>query len=111
MCCSCMLSSRLSALGKILNDPPLGFPACDQWLHNICYGYDDAGHSLPDVFECYRCRAHNAELDAILEETRTREGEIKHALTDLQSLALFRRGTPSSLICVVAEDLLTRSTV
>ncbi|GAA5843567.1 hypothetical protein JCM5353_007487 [Sporobolomyces roseus] len=65
--------------------------SCDQWRHNVCYGYDDAGESLPDIFECYRCRAHTAELDAILEETKTREGEIKHALTDLQSLALFRR--------------------
>jgi len=72
------------------HSPP--FPACDQWRHNVCYGYDDAGESLPDIFECYRCRAHTAELDAILEETKTREGEIKHALTDLQSLALFRRG-------------------
>ena len=94
VCCSRGSTSSPSAEKSTTNSPRFAriFAACDQWRHNVCYGYDDVGESLPDVFECYRCLAHNAELDAILEETRTREGEIKHALTDLQSLALFRRG-------------------
>ncbi|GAA5884224.1 hypothetical protein JCM16303_002415 [Sporobolomyces ruberrimus] len=65
--------------------------SCESWRHNACYGYNEEDDTIPDVFTCYRCRAYAAGADESSRSSSTRLGEIKHALADLTSLALFRR--------------------
>ncbi|GAA5987827.1 hypothetical protein JCM5350_003160, partial [Sporobolomyces pararoseus] len=63
--------------------------SCESWRHNACYGYPESEDELPEIFTCYRCRAHDAAEDALLDDSRA--GDIQHALANLKSLALFRR--------------------
>lgn len=66
-------------------------PACEVWKHAICYGFEDArDSSIPDVFVCYHCRAEKGLAEASLQPEK--EAEITHALAELRSLTLFRRG-------------------
>lgn len=57
----------------------------------VCYGYlDSEDRRIPAEFLCYSCLAKAGTGDTLLNSQR--EGEVEKALTDLQSLALFRRG-------------------
>lgn len=59
----------------------------------VCYGYLDDDTRIPVEFLCYSCLAKAGTGDTLLNSER--EGEVEKALTDLQSLALFRRGENS----------------
>lgn len=61
------------------------------WKHAVCYGFEDARDSrIPDVFVCYHCRAEKGLAEATLQPEK--EARITHALAELRSLTLFRRG-------------------
>ncbi|GAA5978427.1 hypothetical protein JCM10908_004351 [Rhodotorula pacifica] len=63
---------------------------CEVWKHAICYGFEDAHDSrIPDIFVCYHCRAEKGLADLTMHPDR--EAQIRHALDELRSLALFRR--------------------
>ncbi|GAA5904922.1 Hop1p [Sporobolomyces salmoneus] len=70
--------------------------SCESWRHNACYGYSEDSDSVPDIFTCYRCRAHAAASEPPFDDAR--KGEIEHALADLKSLTLFRRAI--ALVCL-----------
>jgi hypothetical protein len=91
VCCTCeSCSAPLLYCSGSRQFPLFRRVACEAWRHNACYGYPEDPESVPEIFTCYRCQGHSAVARASLDDTR--EGEIEHALANLKSLALFRRG-------------------
>lgn len=91
ICCSSAFDRPKSLERRLFLTIQAFSTACEVWKHAICYGFEDArDSSIPDVFVCYHCRAEKGLAEASLQPEK--EGEITHALAELRSLTLFRRG-------------------
>lgn len=106
ICCSSKLDPPNSPEQRLVLTVQTFRTACEVWKHAICYGFGDArDSSIPDVFVCYHCRAEKGLAEASLQPEK--EAEITHALAELRSLTLFRRGAFRSTPALVPLTRLT----
>ena len=108
ICCSSAFDAPNSPERRLVLTYQTLRTACEVWKHAICYGFEDArDSSIPDVFVCYHCRAKKGLAEASLQPEK--EAEITHALAELRSLTLFRRGAscpPSNAVSFSQADRL-----